>query len=108
MAGSIIQATGMVEFENGLLIGNHLMARNGLQRVSTIPWVRPGVVLTPWFLRGQTEFQSAEVRTIPGAQPGAVRTPRFLRVRLNSNLPGSAWLLGVEPGAGFDSQQLQC
>ena len=27
--------------------------------------------------------------------------------RLNSNLPGSTWLLGVEPGAGFDSWQLR-
>ena len=61
MAGSIIQATGMVEFEDGLRIGNHLKARNGLQRVHTIPGVRPGVVRTPGFLWGQTEFQSAWV-----------------------------------------------
>ena len=31
-----------------------------------------------------------------------MRTPGFLQGRLNSNLPGSAWLLGVEPGVGFD------
>ena len=42
MAGSVIQATGTVEFEDGLWIGNHLMAQNGLQRVRTIPRVRPG------------------------------------------------------------------
>ena len=33
MAGSVIQATGMVEFEDGLWIGNHLKTQNGLQRV---------------------------------------------------------------------------
>ena len=47
---------------DGLWIGNHLKARNGLQRVRTIPGVRPGAVHTPGFLRGQTEFQSAWVR----------------------------------------------
>ena len=25
--------------------------------------------------------------------------------RLNSNLPGSVWLLGVEPGAGLDARR---
>ena len=74
--GSIIQATGTVEFEDGLWIGNHLKARNGMQSVCTI-------------------F---------GVQSGVVRTPGFLGGRLNSNLPGSAWLLGVEPGARFDTR----
>ena len=59
MAGSVIQATGTMVFEDGLLIGNHLDARNGLQRVCTIPGVQPGAVRTPGFLRGMTEFQSA-------------------------------------------------
>ena len=80
MLGSVSQATGKVEFEDGLWIGNHLKAQNGLKRV----------------------------HTIPGVRPGAVRTPGFLRGRLNSNLPGSAWLLGVEPGAGFYFWQPQC
>ena len=74
MAGFVIQATGTVEFEDGLWIRNHLKARNGLQRVFTIPGVQPG-------------------------SSGG---------KLNSNLPGSAWLLGVEPGAGVDPRQLQC
>ena len=60
--GSVIQATGMEEFEDGLRIGNHLKARNGLQRVRTIPGVGPGAVRTPGFFQGQTEFQSAWVR----------------------------------------------
>ena len=59
VAGSVIQATGTVEFEDGLWIGNNLKAQNGLQRVRTIPGVQPGMVCTPGFLRGQTEFQSA-------------------------------------------------
>ena len=77
MAGSLIQATGMVEFVDGLWIENQLKARKGLLKV----------------------------HTIPGVQPQAVRTSVFLWGRLNSNLPGSAWLLGVKPGAGFDSWQ---
>ena len=57
--GSVIQGTGMVEFEDGLWIGNHLKAQNGLQRVRTIP--RAGAMRTPWFLRGQNEFKFAWV-----------------------------------------------
>ena len=70
VAGSVIQATGTVEYEDGFWTGNHLRAANGLQRI----------------------------RTILGAQP------RSSRGRLNSNLFGSPWLLGVEPGVGFDSR----
>ena len=52
MAGSVIQVTRMVEFEDGLWIGNHLKAQNGLQRVSTIPGFQPGGVRTPGFNQG--------------------------------------------------------
>ena len=38
MAGAVIQATGMTELEDGLCAGGQLKARNGLQRVRTIPW----------------------------------------------------------------------
>ena len=51
VTGSVIQATGTVEFEDGLWIGNHLKSRNGLQRVRTIPGVQPGAVRTPGPLR---------------------------------------------------------
>ena len=61
MAGFVIQAIGTVEFDDGLWIGNHLKARNGQQRVCTIPGFQPGAVHTPWFLQWQTEFQSARV-----------------------------------------------
>ena len=80
VAGSVIQAIGTVEFEDGLWIGNHLKARNGQQR-STL-------------YLGFNQGQCAHLGSSGG--------------RLNSNLPGSAWLLGVEPGAGFDSRQLRC
>ena len=56
MAGSVIKVIGTMEFEDGLWIGNQLKAKNGLQRVSTIPGAQPG------FLWRQTEFQSAWVR----------------------------------------------
>ena len=81
MAGSVIQATRRVELEDGLWIGNHLKAQNVLQRVCTIPGVQSGSVRKPGFLCGG---------------------------RLNFNLLGSAWLLGDEPGAGFESRQLRC
>ena len=52
VAGSVIQATGTMEFEDGLWIGNHLKAQIGLQRARTIPGVQPGVVRTLRFLKG--------------------------------------------------------
>ena len=38
VAGAVIQATGRTELEDGLCAGGQLKARNGLQRVRTIPW----------------------------------------------------------------------
>ena len=60
--GCVIQATGTVEFEYGLWIGNHLKAQNGLQRACTIPRDLPGAVRTLGLFQGQTEFQYAWVR----------------------------------------------
>ena len=37
VAGAVIQATGRTELEDGLCAGGRLKARNGLQRVRTIP-----------------------------------------------------------------------
>ena len=37
VAGSVIQATGRTDFEDGLRIGNQSEAGNSLQRVRTIP-----------------------------------------------------------------------
>ena len=61
MAGSEIQATGIVEFQDCFWTGSLLKLRNGLHRVCTMPGVLPGVMCKPKFLWGQTEFQSAEV-----------------------------------------------
>ena len=41
MASSAIQATGTVEFEDGLWLGNHIKAQDGLQKVRTVPGVQP-------------------------------------------------------------------
>ena len=46
-AGFVIHATGVEEFEDALWIGNHLKARNGLQRVRTIPGEVGTFVLFP-------------------------------------------------------------
>ena len=59
IVGSVIQATWTVDIEDCLWKGNRLKAQNGLL---IIPWVRPGLMRTPRFLQGQTEFQSAWVR----------------------------------------------
>ena len=58
LAGSVIKATGTVEFKDGLWIGNQ-EAQNGQQRVHTISGDQPGAVHTPRFLKGQTDIQSA-------------------------------------------------
>ena len=39
MAGSVIQATGQTDFEDGSRTGNKLEVKNGLQSVRTIPEV---------------------------------------------------------------------
>ena len=41
MAGSATQATGTVEFEDDMWIGNQLKPQNSLQRVLNIPGVLP-------------------------------------------------------------------
>ena len=45
MAGSVIQATGRTDFEDGLRIRNQSEARNSLQRVRTIPENKGIIVL---------------------------------------------------------------
>ena len=44
MAGSVNQATGLPDFEDGPRIGNQSEARNGLQRVRTIPEINATIV----------------------------------------------------------------
>ena len=45
MAGSVIQATGRTDFEDGPRIGNQYEGGNSLQRVCTIPENKGIVVL---------------------------------------------------------------
>ena len=44
MAGSVNQATGLPDFEDGPRIGNQSEAGNGLQRVRTIPEINATIV----------------------------------------------------------------
>ena len=69
MAGCVIQATGVVVFEDGLWIGNHLKAQNSLQRVHTIPRV---------------------------PSEAGVHTKIPLRGKLNSNILRCAWVPAVK------------
>ena len=46
MAGSVNQATGLPDFEDGPRIGNQSEAGNGLQRVRTIPEINATIVPT--------------------------------------------------------------
>ena len=39
VAGSVNQATGLPDFEDGLRTGTKLEVRNGLQSIRTIPWI---------------------------------------------------------------------
>ena len=45
MAGSVIQATGRTDFEDGLWIGNQSEVGNSLQRVRTLPENKGIIVL---------------------------------------------------------------
>ena len=44
VAGSVNQATGLPDFEDGPRIGNQSEAGNGLQRVRTIPEINATIV----------------------------------------------------------------
>ena len=66
MAGSVNQATGLPDFEDGPRIGNQSEARNGLQRVRTIPEINATIVPGGEMDQGQTNVQLAKFRTISG------------------------------------------
>ena len=78
MAGAVIQATGRTELEDGLCAGGQLKARNGLQRVRTIPWIDrgrcgprpPGGRPNSNLLRpaGLPDFKSKGPGSIPGSR----------------------------------------
>ena len=78
MAGSVIQATGRTDFEDGSRTGTKLEVRNGLQSVRTIPEVNMvsplGPAMTPGRCGGiipvlelrQTKVQLAKFCAISG------------------------------------------
>ena len=68
VAGSVIQATGRTDFEDGPRIRNQAEAGNNLQRVCTIP-ENKGIIV----LRGRVD-------QVP---PGADQGPKFCRVPCN-------------------------
>ena len=68
MAGSVIQATGRTDFEDGLRIGNQSEAGDGLQKVCTIPEINATIV------------PGGGVDQVP---PGADQGPKFCRVPCN-------------------------
>ena len=71
VAGSVIQATGRMDFEDGPRIGNQSEDKHSLQRVRIIPENKGIIVLRGgWtrFLRGQTKVQPAKFRAISGIQ----------------------------------------
>ena len=79
MADSVIQATGAVEFEDCLWIGNHLLEI-----------ACRGSALHLGFNHGRCAHLGSS------------------RGRLNPNLLGFVWLLGVKQVTGFDSWQPLC
>ena len=68
VAGSVNQATGLPDFEDGPRIGNQSEAGNGLQRVCTIPEINATIV------------PGGGVDQVP---PGADQGPKFCRVPRN-------------------------
>ena len=74
VAGSVIQATGRTDFEDGSRTGTKLEVRNGLQSVRTIPEVNmvsplgpamtPGGGIIPVLELRQTKVQLAKFRAI--------------------------------------------
>ena len=81
MAGSVIQATGRTDFEDGPRIGNKSEAGNSLQRVRTIPENR-GIIV----LRGGVD----QIRVVKILENGALdlasKFEGFSRVTLEKSL----------------------
>ena len=61
MAGSVIQATGMLKFEDGLRIGNQSEAQYSFKMVCTTPYNRGIIVL--WGGMDQDPLDAVESAT---------------------------------------------
>ena len=72
MAGSVNQATGLPDFEDGSRTGTKLEVRNGLQSVRTIPEVNMvsplGPVMTPGAVWGHNSRIRVEADQSPTCQ----------------------------------------
>ena len=72
MAGSVNQATGLPDFEDGLRTGAKLEVRNGLQSVSTIPGINLvsslGLAMTLGAVWGQNSCVRVEADQRPTCQ----------------------------------------
>ena len=75
MAGSVIQATGRTDFEDGSRMGTKLKVRNGLQNVRTIPEVNVVSPLQPAMTPGVVWGHSSRFR-VEADQSPTCQVPR--------------------------------
>ena len=69
MAGSVIQATGRTDFEDGSRTGTKLEVRNGLQSVRTIPEVNMVSPLGPAMTPGAVWGHNSRIRVEADQSP---------------------------------------
>ena len=75
MAGSVIQATGRTDFEDGSRTGTKLEVRNGLQSVRTIPEVNMVSPLGPAMTPGAVWGHNSRIR-VEADQSPTCQVPR--------------------------------
>ena len=83
VAGAVIQATGRTELEDGLCAGGQLKARNGLQRVRTIPWSGGGGAVRTQTPRGRPNSNLLRPAGLPDFKskgPGSIPGSRGVRI----------------------------
>ena len=81
VAGSVIQATGKTDFEDGSMTGTKLEVRNGLQSVRTIPEVNMVSPLGPAMTPGAVWGHDSRIR-VEADQSPTCRVPRFSGIKL--------------------------
>ena len=75
VAGSVIQATGRTDFEDGSRMGTKLEVRNGLQSVRTIPEVNMVSPLGPAITPGPVWGHNSRIR-VEADQSPTCQVPR--------------------------------
>ena len=81
VAGSVNQATGLPDFEDGSRTGTKLEVRNGLQSVRTIPEVNMVSPLGPAMTPGAVWGHDSRIR-VEADQSPTCRVPRFSGIKL--------------------------